>query len=168
MKWGTMPRKCTVCEHPQRDEIDAALVAGEPLRNIAQRVSVSSAALCRHKADHLPATLAKAAAAADVAHADNLLDQVKDLQRRTLAILDQAEQTAQLKTALTAIGQARGNLELLARLLGELQEQPTINLMVMPEWVTVRGALLAALGPYPEARAVVAAELGRLKDGHSE
>jgi hypothetical protein len=45
----TMPRTCFACTSPERDAIEKALVSGEPLRNIAKRVSISPAALLRHK-----------------------------------------------------------------------------------------------------------------------
>lgn len=60
-----------------------------------------------------------------------------------------------LKTA----GRLRDQLELVARLAGELQEAPQVNVVVSAEWAAVRSALLAALAPYPEARAAVAARL---------
>lgn len=45
-----MPRTCRACASSEREAIDAALVAGvPPLRNIAKRVSISPAALHRHK-----------------------------------------------------------------------------------------------------------------------
>ena len=44
-----MPRTCLACSSPERIAIDKALVAGEPLRNIAKRVSISPAGLLRHK-----------------------------------------------------------------------------------------------------------------------
>jgi hypothetical protein len=46
-----MPRTCLACSSPERETIDKALVAGEPFRNIAERVSISPAALFRHKND---------------------------------------------------------------------------------------------------------------------
>ena len=57
----------------------------------------------RHKANHLPAKLVMAEKAKEVAQADSLLDQVRDLQGRALAILDQAEMSGDLRTALGAI-----------------------------------------------------------------
>ena len=68
-----------------------------------------------------------------MAHADGLLGQLKDLQGRTLGILTQAEEAKDLRTALQAVGQARGNLELLAKVTGELQQEGTLNLVVSPE-----------------------------------
>jgi hypothetical protein len=44
-----MPRTCLACAHPDRAAIDKALADGEPLRTIAKRVSISHAALFRHK-----------------------------------------------------------------------------------------------------------------------
>jgi hypothetical protein len=102
--------------------------------------------------------------AAEVAQADDLLDQVWDLQRRALDILDRAEETRELRTALSAIREARGNLELLAKLLGELDERPTVNILVSAEWVPVRAAMMEALDPYPEARVAVAERLSGLED----
>jgi hypothetical protein len=157
-----MSRVCTVCGHPDREAIEGALVAGETYRTIADRSGLSKTALIRHKAEHLPAAIAQATAAAAVVHGDTLLDQVRDLQRRALGILDKAEAANDLRTALLAIREARGNLELLAKLLGELQAEGTVNILISPQWLQARTTLLAALGPYPEARVAVAGELARL------
>ncbi|SRR5579871_765188 len=110
-----MPRICTVCCHPQRDAIDAAIIAGEPYRRIATHFETSEAAIRRHRA-HLSSAMARAQDARDVARADSLLDQVRALQVKTLEILRKAESAGDLRTATAAIGQARQNLELLGRL----------------------------------------------------
>jgi hypothetical protein len=154
-----MPRSCTVCTHPGRAEIDEALVAGESSAELAGRYrTIGERALRRHKANHLPARLVMAHAAEEVAQADTLLDHVRDLQRRALDILDKAEEAGELRTALGAIREARGNLELLAKLLGELDERPTVNVLVTPQWIELRAVIVGALEPHPEAlRAVVGA-----------
>jgi hypothetical protein len=155
-----MPRTCTICTHPQREDIDAALVAGqESARRIAALFRVSDDAITRHRA-HIPPALARAQAATEVARADTLLDQVRSLQTRTLDILSKAERAGDLRTAVSAIGQARGNLELLAKLVGELNET-TVNvaLIASPEWTAVRAAVLRAVEPYPDARLALAEAL---------
>lgn len=55
--------------------------------------------------------------------------------------------------------QLSSSLELLAKLAGELDERPIINVLTAPEWLQVRGLLLEALRPFPDARAAVAARL---------
>jgi hypothetical protein len=149
-----MPRSCTVCSHPERGLIDDALLAGAAYRHIAARFNVSTGALQRHR-EHIPFHLLKAQDAAEVAHADNLLEQVKHLQSRALTILDKAEASGDLRTALSAIREARGNLELLAKLLGELQQEGTVNVLVAPEWLSLRAVVVEALTPYPQARTAV-------------
>jgi hypothetical protein len=150
-----MPRKCTVCEHPRRADIDTALAdSATKLRGIARTHHLSEDAVFRHKTAHLPATLSKAHEAEEVARADELLGRVENLQVRTLAILESAEETGELRTALSAIREARGNLELLAKLVGELDERPVVNVvLISPE---VRDAIIRALTPYGEARLAVA------------
>ena len=147
-----MPRTCTVCSHPEREVIDRQLVEGIAFPALVAEYRVSKDALSRHKANHLPAKLVLAEKAEEVAQADDLLDQVRDLQGRALAILDKAEATGELRTALSAIREARGNLELLAKLLGELSDAPQINLTVSPEWLELRTTIITALDPHPQAR----------------
>jgi len=163
-----MPRVCTVCVHADRDAIERCLVAGESSnRALAALYGVSEAALRRHKAAHLPAKLARAQDAAEVARADDLLTQVRGLQAKAMGLLAQAEGAGDYRTALSGIGQVRACLELQAKLLGELDERPQVNVLLMPEWLAVRAALLAALRPYGEARQAVAVALLRM-EGHGE
>lgn len=153
-----MPRTCTLCNHKERDAIDLVLLEGQPYRRIATQFNVSEAAVRRHR-DHLPGTLIRAHEAAEVAHADNLLEQVRALQTRALSILDRADAAGDLRTALSAIREARGNLELLAKLLGELQQEGTVNITLSPEWISLRAKLVTALLPYPEVAQAVAGAL---------
>src|SRR5215217_6628497 len=146
-----MPRRCTVCLHSEKHSIDEALVTGAPYRSIAKRFELSESAVYRHKVDHLPAHLLKASKAEEVAQADDLLEQVRHLQAHALDILERAEKAGDLRTALAAISQARGNLELLGKLAGELDERPVVNLNVSAEWLELRAVIVGALEPYSEA-----------------
>jgi hypothetical protein len=141
-----------VCEHPERGAIDEALVGGASNRSVASLYDASEASVRRHKSNHLPTKLVMAKAAEEVAEADDLLEQVRDLQARTLSILEAAEGSNQHRTALSAIREARSNLELLAKLVGELDERPVVNLNVSPEWLELRAVIVGALEPHPQAR----------------
>jgi hypothetical protein len=158
-----VPRSCSICIHPERAAIDKALASGAPKSETSALFRVSPDAVDRHFAAHLPARLVKAADAKEVAQADDLLSQVRDLQARALSILDQAEEAGDLKVALAAIREARGNLELLAKLLGQLQQEGTVNVLIAPEWLQVRAVLLQALQPYHDAKYAVAGALARLE-----
>jgi hypothetical protein len=158
-KASSMPRRCTVCDHPERHSIDEALVTGAPYRSVAKRFERSESAVYRHKTEHLPAHLLKAKEVEEAARADDLLDQVRNLQAHALDILERAEKAGDLRTALAAISQARGNLELLGKLAGEIDERPVVNLNVSPEWLELRGVIVGALEPYSEARGAILSAL---------
>jgi hypothetical protein len=160
-----MPRRCTVCDHPERHSIDKALVSGAPYRSVAKRFGLSESAVYRHKTEHLPPHLLKAREAEEAARADNLLEQVRTLQAHSLGILDRAEKAGDLRTALAAISQARGNLELLGKLAGELDERPVVNLNVSSEWLDLRAVIVGALEPHPAAHNAVLRALEGVGDG---
>ena len=149
-------RKCTICTHEKVDEINKALLEGEPYRNIVKRFSVSLAALSRHRNKHIPAALAQARDAEEVAQADGLLEQVQALQAKALALLRQAEAAGELRTALQGVKEARKCLELLAKLQGELAQEGTVNITLAPEWLELRAVILNALDPWPDARLALA------------
>jgi hypothetical protein len=157
-----MPRHCSACDHDDREDIDAALVAGESYRAIARRFGLSRDAVGRHKAKHLPAAMLAGRDAADTAHGDDLLAQCRDLQTKALGILAKAEKSGDLRTAIAANREARGCLELLARLLAELPGGAAVDLFASQDWTQALAVLLAALEPFPDARLAVADRLAEL------
>ena len=86
-----MARKCTICHHVDREDIDVALVSGDPFRHIAAQFDVSTTALQRHKRTHIPQSLMKAVEAQELVRADDLFAHVSALRKRTLTILEEAE-----------------------------------------------------------------------------
>ncbi len=162
-----MPMACSICVHPDRAEIDAAIVRRESLRAMARQWGVSKDALRRHHdGGHVAKELAKAQEAREVAQADDLLHDVRVLRGKAVALLIKAEHAGDLRTALAGVREARACVELLAKLAGELDERPVVNVLVAPEWLGVRAALLEALAPYPEARAAVSDRLLALGAAH--
>lgn len=160
-----MARRCTVCSHEQRAKIDVALVNGTGLRDIAGHYGLSRSALSRHKDDHVALSLVKAQDAAEVAQADDLLDQIKGLRNKAVKILDRAENEGDLRTALAGIREARSCIELLAELEGELDRRAQVNIVLSPEWLRTRTALVQALSGHPQASHAVAAVLLELEAG---
>lgn len=154
-----MPRRCTICTHPERAEIDSCLVRGEPFRRIAAERGVTEQSVRRHRADHLPESLVKAEEAREVDVANTLLHEVRELQVRALGILTKAEEAGDLRAATGAIREARSTIELLAKLTGELDERTEVNIVLSPQWLTIRVAILDALEPFPDARVAVGERL---------
>jgi hypothetical protein len=154
-----MPRHCTICDRDDRHVIDQALVQGEAFRNVSQRCSVSTAAIFRHYHAHIPQRLRQADTAQEVSQANTLLAKVVALEADAKRLQGLAEDAGDFKTALQAIRELVRIIELQARPIGELDDSPTVNVLVLPEWQALRGALFQALAPYPDARAAVATAL---------
>lgn len=194
-----MPKRCTICSHKRRLEIDRALVGGTPYRELVKRYGVSLGSLSRHRENHLVRVLRDAGreiarkeieelrslgiegaerraeveeeiaeeAEAARAHAADLLGELRAIYSRTVRILEKAEEDGESGTALRAIRECRGTLELLAKMVGELEDGVHLNVALVesPEWGRVRTALLDALQGHPEAREAAARRLLALGAG---
>lgn len=50
-----MSRRCGVCAHPDRSDIDSILAeGGESIRSLSQKYLLSEASISRHRKNHLP------------------------------------------------------------------------------------------------------------------
>lgn len=165
-----MTRLCSICTHSDRSKIDAALASGSSSnRRIAAQYGVSEQAVRRHYREHVPASLAQAVKAAEVAEAGTLLKQVEELKNWSLRLLARAEEAGDLRTALQGIREARACIELLAEVEGKIDRGTTINLSMSADWLEIRSVLLASLESFPEARGHVASSLlaleGKVENG---
>ncbi len=120
-----MPRTCTVCTHPEREQIDIELLEGRPFKDLAARFGPSGSALHRHGRSHLPERLLKAQAAAEVSKGDDLFAQLESLKVNARRILATAESHGDLRTALAGIRELSRLIELVAKLPAELKTRPT-------------------------------------------
>ena len=168
--------QCSICNHPQRVEIDKALVAGESYRAIARQYGVSREAAGRHKRNgHIAEQIAKAArkkeikqaeeiASAvaekechEVADADRLLRVVEGLLAECLRMVKDA-QVGDECTKLRAVREARETAKLLLEVQGELAANPVINISLIETQLNeIRALVLGDL--CPACRAQVAERL---------
>lgn len=152
-------RRCSVCGHAERDAIDCAIIAGDGVAAIARHFAVSQDAISRHRDAHLPRAAiqegAQAVAEAEGLRGASLLDQAAGLRDTAVSLLRSAERAGDLRTALGGVREARGCLELMAKLTGDLDASTTVSLTFAPQFLTVQTAILAALSPYPDARRAV-------------
>ena len=164
---------CSVCTHPRRKEIEAAIKGGRSLRSVEKEFGVPRSNISRHMSpDHFgaavramksaicPASLKKEIKA--IRDASGVVDQIKDLIDKTNTILESAGGDPYL--GLKAIEAARKNLETLAKLNGQLtaggNSNTQINTGITPgEYNRTVSHVIMALEPFPEARGAVLAAL---------
>ena len=119
-----MPRRCTICDHPDREAIDKALMdSRNSIRNIARQFAVSHHALGRHRKRHISAAVAVALDKHDEALGIDVLADCDRLRNAALQILEQAIKAKQGRTALAAIREARETLKMHGAILFEAQRQ---------------------------------------------
>ena len=150
-----MPRRCTVCFHHARDEIDNRLSGGSVISRLASEYSVSQQALLRHKANHLLPEMREQLATDPHLRDVDVLAEMKGLYSRMKNHLHRAEEADNWQAIRAFHSEAVKDLELLAKLLGELDERPVLNLHVSPEWLELRAVIVGALEPYSEAQGAV-------------
>lgn len=163
-----MARRCTVCEHPKVEEINTQLaIESNSNRKIAAQYQLSMASIRRHRMRHLPKEIMKAQRAQESLNADAIWRQLQTVNTTTLDILREARDRGDHDLALRAIARAERQIELIMKLLGELDTSPQVNLTIVnsQQWINVRTALLAALQPYPDARVAAARALQQVGDG---
>ena len=66
--------------------------------------------------------------------------------------------------ALKALEVEIKQIELMAKLTGQLNEAPEVNFMLNPEFVRLKQVIIETLLPYPEARLALSDAL----DGHAK
>lgn len=154
-----MPQPCTLCSHPQLRDITSDLMRRVPYREIEKRYSLSKSAIDRHVARHVTKALRQLAAAEKgmsitdaAAIAEPVLLEMRKLNSRALRILTDAEDSKDNETALKAVRECRRNLELIAKLTGELDprapgETPGTTIQVQVNYVEKQAVISAA----PEA-----------------
>lgn len=168
--------KCLTCLHAERETIDRALVAGEPLRRLGARFGISKSSLGDHKTHHLAESLRAAAARAGEDREDGLLGELRELQREAKKILREARRSKDHTAALGALAALYRHIELLAKFRPPASEGPPVSrvqikvgrlgitseVMKAPEFEIVFGAL----GPRSE-RVIDAEEVIALPEANS-
>jgi hypothetical protein len=161
-----MPRTCTICAHPDRGKIETAIVSETPYRNIAKQFGISPAAITRHSTEHIAQSIKQSQAAKEEAQALDVVKQLKEINDDARDILKKAKDEDSLELALKAIDRIQRQLELQAKLLGDI-DSPQINIIVTPEWIDIRSQIMRTLKAYPDASVATAKVLADLEGAYA-
>lgn len=155
-------RTCTICNHPDRIAIESAIVTGTSLRDIAGQFDVARSSVARHADSHITESVQQSQEAQEEARGLNVVQQLKYINDVSLDILKTARKSKELDLALKAIDRISKQLELQAKLLGDI-DRPQVNVYLSPEWQSIRSTLVQTLLPYPDARIAVATALASME-----
>jgi hypothetical protein len=170
-------KACTVCTSKHRHSIELGLVARVSAAALAQRYGVNKHAVLRHGHNHLSpaqrAALLSAQRPTDidlealrVSESEGLLHQLVAQRARLQQHAELAGELGDVRGAISAEGAITANLSLVGKLLGQLVQRHDVrhtSLLVSPDYLKLRAALVTALRPFPEAARAVGAALHLLE-----
>lgn len=145
--------------------MDRLLVSGGSFRDAGALAETSPAAAHRHS-KHIRRALAAVAEEDPAAYGRAILRQVRHLTDRSVRLLDTAEAQGDLRAAVAAIREARGCLELVARLEGQIVDRHAhLHAHVIDESARTQIKRTFDLPPRLSAAISEAAQLAIVGDG---
>jgi hypothetical protein len=157
--------------------MELGLVLGTSLRVLSNRFGVSVDALHNHRHKHLtPAQRAAYLSAlkpceVDLEHlqrseSEGLLASLVGQRARLQQLVEMAMEQGSVHSCISAERAITSNLELVAKLLGQLIQHHEVrhtSLLVSPDYIRLRQAIVEALQPYPNAVKAVSRALHLLE-----
>jgi hypothetical protein len=166
----------SITKHPDRAQIERDLAVGIPVRRLVRKYGVGRDALYRHR-KRLPPQLKAAMLAQSLrpgvdldelrtVESEGLLVHLASQRARLLLWQDACASAEQFQVASAISAQIHRNLELVGKLVGEFAQHhvtTSVSVLLSPQYLELRSALLRALQPFPDARAAVVDAIHRLE-----
>jgi hypothetical protein len=175
--------RCAVCASPERLKIELALASGGPSQTaVARKFNLSMYAVHRHWANHVSderkarllvgPVQAHALAARISEENSNVLDNLRVIRAGLFEQYDSALQAADRNSTALLAGKLHQNLQITARITGELASSPLVtinnnqnNVAMLTDsapFQAFQSRLIAVLRLFPDARDAVIREFERL------
>ena len=119
-----MNKRCTVCNHAERPEIDRELIRGVPYRALAEKFGLSPSAIRRHTR-HLAGQLELRRCRQDQAKITALLERLDLLNVRLDRLFNSAAEQHSLFVALGAVRESLRLVSLQERFRRGLDDRPS-------------------------------------------
>ena len=117
-----MGMACTVCNHPQRIEIDRSIACGMAHAKIARDFGVSADAVRHHSENHLTRQLVAWMEKKEAIESHNLIAKIDDILLKTKLIFERNYSEKKDYLALKALDSQRNTLELLSKIAFALHQ----------------------------------------------
>ncbi len=169
--------KCKVCFHDKRHLIELGLVMGTPYSVLGKRFGLSDWTLSNHRHNHLTSAQKAAIIAAvtpekidleqlERSESEGLLASLVGQRARLQQLVELALEFGNIQGGVSAERAITSNLELVGKLLGQLvtrHEVRSTSILISPDYIRLRQAIIAALKPHPDAARAVGRALHELE-----
>lgn len=150
-----MPLACRFCESSDREALETALLRREQTQaEVAKALGVTRRAVGHHLKKHVPEAVRLAISSGKATQAGiNVTHQLIEINQASRKILEEALEAKDASLALRAIDRVEKQLELQAKLLGDIETGVTVNVNQAPAYMEFRALVLNILDGYPEVKA---------------
>lgn len=158
-----MARPCRLCEHPDREELETALLRRERTQeDVAGILGTTKQAISLHVRNHVPEAVRLAISQGKATQAGlNVTRQLIEINQASREILEGARKAEDPGLALRAIDRVEKQLRLQAEILGDIQAGVTVNVNQAPAFLEFRALVLNVLDEYPEVKTRLLEKLKR-------
>lgn len=118
---------CQICRHPQRAEIEQAMVGGKSLRSVASQYNLGSYQAVFHHKDHLSQDLVSAIQETEKLRPQELLDLMRHMVGATTDMFDEAKAAGNLGQANRSSMEVARHLDLFSRASGVIKPVPEVG-----------------------------------------
>jgi len=143
-----------MCKHPNREELERKIATKELSMTAAAKLANSNkATVSRHMRNCVASRVRESMRPEPIkVQGLNVVNALTTSHEKTLDILTDSLNEGDRRTALLALQTEIKQLELTAKLTGQLNEAPQVNLLMSPEYLELKAIINTTLAPYPEIR----------------
>lgn len=156
-----MAKPCMFCTHSDRQALEGALLRHEiTQQQAADILGVNRSSVSRHMRTHVQKAVAEAISQdQELADGLNVTKQLIEINKAAREILSEARAKGDNYMALAAIARVEKQLELQAKLLGDIATGINIQIIQSPQFTEFKALILGILDTYPEVKALVVESL---------
>ena len=125
-----LPRKCSICEHPKREEIEQAILRGDSFSAIARNYNVSRDPVRRHKENgHVGRKIAITEYETKIEYGSSIFEQLEKINKNANTLLDKAmsEASDNPNMAIQSMKEIRSQLALLVDIRTSMYDMKNIK-----------------------------------------
>lgn len=170
-----MGQRCKVCSHSERARIELGIANKVSFAALGRKFLLSKDCVYRHRRDHMPPTLIASLVASisptvvdlEALHkseSEGILQHLAAQRAHLWELTRTSEELGDNRAAVSAHGRIIDNLALSAKVTGQVSTHSQVvtnNLIVTPEYLTLRTDIMEALRDHPEARKAVSVALAK-------
>ena len=153
--------QCSFCNHRDAALLEQQIAIKQLTQAQAARIiGCNKSTVSRHMANCVPARIRESMKPEPVEIPGmNVVNALTTAHAKTLEILLDSLAEGDRKTALMAINAETRQLDLMAKITGQMNAVPQLNFLLNPEFVMLKHVIVETLLPYPEARVALSEKL---------